>query len=351
MDALLMEEYRYRNEKDQEYLAKIEDMLADMPEIVKTYERGIEGSTAPYTRLIYLHRIDVFFRFLYDSNPAICGDVTCDDLERLTADDIEEFAHYIRVRPGRNNSEASVNNYLSALSSFWSYLTSHGKVSHNVISDVKRGKKRKKAVTALGKAEKTAFFDAVQNGSGLTQRQKKYRTNAAACRDNAICTLLVQTGLRVSELAGIDLGDLDMQECCVRVLRKESKEDTVYFSDQTAETLSDYLQIRHELAPEGMNIYQKDSPLFLSSIGTHKGERLTVRAVQRLIRKYAAPSVPQKHITPHKLRSTYATDMIRKTGDLSLVQAELNHESPSTTALYIDSRKEELKEHRNDLDT
>ena len=349
--AFSMYNYQYKRIKDNEYIAKIGDMLTNMPPFMKSYINAIEGSTAPYTRFIYLQRLNVFFSFLQENNSA-SKEITLSLLDHLTAEDIEEFTHWIRTGSagsGHPDKESSVSNYLSALNSLWDYGVTHGKLAHNIISDIKRGKRVKHTVTRLDNVEQQEFFDTVNNGSGLSEHQKKFRTNATVARDKAICLLLIRTGLRVSELVGIDLGDLDMERCCVNVMRKESKTDTVFFSDDAAQALIDYLDVREDLAPAGMDIYSRDTPLFLSSIGSHKGERLTVRSVQRLVKKYAAPSVSGKTITPHKLRATYATDMIARTGDLSLVQNELNHESPSTTALYIDKRIHEMEAHRNDL--
>ena len=348
--------YEYRKEKNQDYNYWIEQLLKDMPDYVRTYERGIEGSTAPYTRFLYLQRISIFFSFLCEANPEIkkkgIRDISLDDLDALTAEDIEEFTHFIRTGrgAGHENKEVSVNHYLSALSSFFEYCVTHDKLKKNIIKAVKRAKKVRHEVVRLNDDEKAEFFDSVVNGSGLSKRQQQLRSNAVVARDYAICILLIRTGLRVSEAVGINLGDLDIKRCCVHVMRKESKPDTVYFSDEVKEALSYYLSLRGAFCITPVS--SETDPLFLASTKKDKGKRLSVRSVERLVKKYAESGIPSvgSRITPHKLRSTYATDMIRKTGNLSLVQAELNHESPATTALYIDQRAQELEKHRNDLD-
>ena len=135
--------YEYRKEKNQDYNYWIEQMLKDMPDYVRTYERGIEGSTAPYTRFLYLQRISIFFSFLCEANPEIkkkgIRDISLDDLDALTAEDIEEFTHFIRTGrgAGRENKEVSVNHYLSALSSFFEYCVTHDKLKKNIIKAVK----------------------------------------------------------------------------------------------------------------------------------------------------------------------------------------------------------------------
>lgn len=352
-----MSEFHYRDEKNEQYQDKIEELLSDMPSIVKTYERSIEGNTAPYTQLTYLRRINVFLQFLAENNPYFRDlgilKISWDDLGNLEAEDIEEFTHWIRnghVGSRSKDKESSVNNYLSALNSLWDYGVTHGRITHNVIKDVKRAKKAKHEVVRLDEDDKAGMINTIRNGTGLTKKQQSYRNDANTARDYALCLLMMRTGLRVSEAVSLNLGDVDFDHCFVHVMRKESKPDNVYFSDEVKMALEDYLELRKLLVDTHED--KKTAPLFVVSIGKYKGQRLSVSSVERLVKKYAMTGAPKigDRITPHKLRSTFATDMILKTGDLSLVQAEMNHESPATTALYIDRRAQKLEEHRNDLD-
>lgn len=352
-----MPEFQYRNEKNKEAAEKVEELLQDLPSFCRTYERGIEGSTSAYTRYVYIKRIHVFFTYLRSNNSYFgrkaMSDITYEDLENFEAEDIEEFTHWLRHgnAPASNRyevKESSINNYLSALNSLWDYALTHGKLKHNVIKDVKRSKRARHEVIRLHQEEEDGFFDTIYSGNQLTRQQKAHRNDVSMARDAALCLLLIRTGLRVSEAVGINLKDLDMKEKFVHVMRKEAKADTVYYSDEVYEALKDYLPLRKKLPPA-----PGEQALFLVTVGTSKGKRLSVRSVEKLVKKYAIAGAPTvgAAITPHKLRATYATNMIQKTGNLSLVQTEMNHESPSTTSIYIDKRAFDMKKHRNDLDS
>jgi len=130
------------------------------------------------------------------------------------------------------------------------------------------------------------------------------------------------------------------------VMRKGSREDTVYFSDQAADALRNYLICRPLLAPDN-----EEKALFLVTIGKYKGSRLSVRSVQNLVKKYGKAAVPEvSGLHVHSLRSSYATRSLEATRDLRLVQLQLNHKSPTTTSFYLKDRDDEKDKHRNDLD-
>ncbi len=350
-----MSEFEYKDRKKKEYRQRSEELLRDLPSFCRAYERGIEGTVSPITVFQYLQRIHVFFEYLRANNSFFAkkamDEISYEDISLLEAEDIEEFTHYIRIgqaSDGRDNKESSVNHYLCALNSLWDYAQSHHRLKHNVIKDVKRGRKRKNEVVTLRESEEDGFFNSVNFGTNLTVHQSSYRNDITVARDNAICLTLVRTGLRVSELVGLNLEDINFSECYLHVNRKEDKIDNVYFSDQVKEALLEYLEVRPLLEPK-----PSEHALFLVTIGKYKGTRLSVRSVQLLVKKYAvagAPSVGSK-ITPHKMRSTYASNLLQRSGsDLNLVQNALNHESPSTTAIYLKKREEDLKSARNLID-
>ena len=350
-----MPEFEYKENKRKEYRNKSEELLTKLPRFCRTYERGIEGTVSALTMYEYLQRIHVFFVFLHDNNSFFgkkeITEITYDDLSGLEAEDIEEFTHYIRIgkaSDGSENKESSVNHYLCALNSLWDYAIAHGRLRHNVTKDVKRGKKKKKEVVTLNKSDEQGLFQSVNFGTNLTKHQSAYRNDVTVARDNAICLTLIRTGLRVSELVGINLEDINFDECYFHVNRKEDKVDHVYFSDQVRESIEEYLRLRPLLQPD-----PQERALFLVTIGKYKGTRLSVRSVQLLVKKYAVAGAPASgsRITPHKMRSTYATNLLQASGaDLTLVQEALNHESPSTTSIYLQTRERDLKEKRNLID-
>ena len=331
-------QYEYKAEKDREARLKSEELMSHLPYYVRTYIAGREARMSSRTRLVYLRRIDTFFDYLIDTQRFIRyggyatdkADITLQDLGTLTLEDIEAFASWIRSRritahPGKamdSEKETTVNNYLSALSTFFRYFESHGKITKNPVAGYERKRLTKHPVVRLNTRQKSEFLDNVQSGEALSEHQKAYHTKNAL-RDYAICLTLTRTGLRVSELVGLNVRDMDL--------------DSV---------LTEYLEYRKTLLVD-----PTEQALFLNTFGKYKGTRLSVRSVEKLVKKYATTGAPSTRgkITPHKLRATYATDMLMATHDISLVQKSLNHESPQTTMIYADQRTIDLEKARNVL--
>lgn len=354
-------QYEYKAEKDREARLKSEELMGHLPYYVRTYVAGREARMSSRTRLIYISRIDTFFDYLirtqkfvrYGGYAMDKAGITLNDLDTLTLEDIEAFASWIRSRritahPGKamdSEKETTVNNYLSALSTFFRYFESHGKITKNPVAGYERKRLTKHPVVRLNTRQKSEFLDNVQSGEALSEHQKAYHTKNAL-RDYAICLTLTRTGLRVSELVGLNVQDMDLDDCFFYVLRKGGKEDRVFFDDETASVLTDYLEYRKTLLVD-----PTEQALFLNTFGKYKGTRLSVRSVEKLVKKYATTGAPSTRgkITPHKLRATYATDMLMATHDISLVQKSLNHESPQTTMIYADQRTIDLEKARNVL--
>ncbi len=345
-------DFEYKRKKNDECNRKAELLLKDLHFFCRTFLVGREGRMSPSTRLTYMQRIHKFFAYLHDYHPLFSGrkmtEYTLEDFSRLETEHIEAFASWIRhggSSNGSENAETSVNNYLSALNMFWRYFVTHGKLQHNPVANVERAGKPHRTIVRLNENQEEEFLDSVAGGLGLTDHQSAYH-DKTAIRDTAICLTLIRTGIRVSELVGLNLEDLNLTENCFRVMRKRNKEDVVFFDDEVRQAISEYLEVRSLSNPE-----PAERALFLVTIGRYKGTRLSVRSVQLLVKKYAKAGSPGfgSKITPHKLRATYATDMLKATGNIALVQEALNHESPTTTMLYADSRTMDLKNARNIL--
>ncbi len=345
-------QFEYKDAKNHDANEKVHRLLDDLPTYCQTFLVGREGKMSPSTRLTYMQRISKFFDYLQQNNSFFekkdRKDISLTDLSHLEAEDIEAFASWIRhggASNGVENAESSVNNYLSALNMFWRYFVSHGRLQHNPVANVERGGKGTHTIVRLKDHEEDEFMDSVAAGLGLTDHQISYHDKTAV-RDTAICLTLMRTGLRVSELVGLNLKDVYMEEHYFHVIRKRSKEDLVFFDNDVHRALLEYLDVRHLLNPA-----KDENALFLVAFGKYQGHRLSVRSVQLLVKKYAKAGAPAvgSRITPHKLRATYATDMLKATGNVALVQEALNHESPTTTMMYADSRTMDLKRARNIL--
>ena len=152
-------------------------------------------------------------------------------------------------------------------------------------------------------------------------------------RDVAILTLLLGTGIRVSECVGLNTDDLNFEENSMFVTRKGGKEMILYFSDEVASALKAYLAERKDVQP----LPGHEGALFLSL----QRRRITQRAIENLVKKYAAIAAPLKRkISPHKLRSTYGTTLYNETGDIYLVADVLGHADVNTTRKHYAAMSE-----------
>lgn len=179
-----------------------------------------------------------------------------------------------------------------------------------------------KNIVRLDPDEVAELLDMVESGEQLTERQQMYHERTKT-RDLALLTLLLGTGMRVSECVGIDLDDLDFKNYGVKVHRKGGAEVVLYFGDEVAEALENYLIERRGINAEPGST----NALFLSL----QNKRISVRAVENLVKKYSKLVTNLKNITPHKLRSTYGTSLYRETGDIYLVADVLGHKDVNTT--------------------
>lgn len=171
-------------------------------------------------------------------------------------------------------------------------------------------------------------------GNKLTKTQLQSHEKLKT-RDLALLTLMLGTGIRVSECVGLDINDVDFDNDRIRVIRKGGSESFVYFGDEVREALLNYLEERKNLTPDEGH----ENALFISA----KKKRLCVRSVELLVKKYAQTVTTVKHITPHKLRSTYGTNLYQESQDIYLVADVLGHKDVNTTRKHYAEIVEENK--------
>ena len=181
-----------------------------------------------------------------------------------------------------------------------------------------------KAIIRLDTDEVAMLLDYVENcGATLTGQALNYYKKTKD-RDIAILTLLLGTGIRVSECVGLDLTDVDFKNYGITVTRKGGNQMVVYFGDEVADALENYIEgDRKTITP----LTGHENALFLST----QRKRMGVQSVENMVKKYARQVTPNKKITPHKLRSTYGTALYKETGDIYLVADVLGHKDVNTT--------------------
>jgi integrase/recombinase XerC len=218
------------------------------------------------------------------------------------------------------NSRASISRKLASVRTFFEFLIRKGVIKNNLAKLVPTPKGEKRLPTFLTVDEVVKLLSIEGEG-------------AAVSRDSALLELLYSSGLRVSELVGIDLNDIDLNNLTVRVLGKGGKERIVPVGSKAAAAINGYLRERLGMNPSGDH-------LFVNS----RGGRLNVRSVDRIIRKYAALAGIPKNVSPHVLRHTFATHLLGGGADLRAIQEMLGHKSLSTTQRYTHTSIEKLME-------
>lgn len=337
----------YAKQLSKKQILELRSILSYLPPYTKDFMRSIETTTQPRTRIGYAHDIKYFFEFLQSENPFLkkkeLYEITCEDLNGLTARDFEEYMDYLSyyVRNGREytNDNASKKRKLVGIRKFFSYLYINDMITQNVTEKVKTPKIHEKTITRMEANETADFLDVVEFGNNLSKRQQKFHERDKV-RDLALLTLMLSTGIRVSEAVGLNIDDVDFDNSRIKVTRKGGNEAFVYFSDEATEYLVNYIKKRKEIvAVEG-----HEDALFLSS---HR-KRISVRTVENMVKKYAQVATPLKKITPHKLRSTYGTALYQQTSDIYLVAEVLGHKDVNTTRKhYADMDEYRKRKNRN----
>lgn len=321
----------YHEQKDRDNIVHLRQLLQALPPFCSQYFRGIEPRTSSRTRIAYAYDLNVFFEFLVKEVPAFYGkqirDIRLEQLDELHVSDMEEYMEYLKYRFNDKNQEIvnkerGIMRKISSLKSFYNYFFRLEKLTTNPPALVRLPKLHDKEIIRLDIDEIVLLLDEVEQGENLTPKQKAYHAKTKI-RDLALLTLLLGTGIRVSECVGLNIQDIDFKNGGIRIHRKGGKEVTVYFGSEVEQALLDYLDERNKIIAETGH----EDALFLSL----QNKRLAVRSVENLVKKYARLVTPLKPITPHKLRSTYGTNLYRETGDIYLVADVLGHSDVNTT--------------------
>lgn len=330
-----MKDQNYHEELKIKNVLKLREILKDLPTFLEDFFRGIGDTTATRTRIGYAYDIKIFFHFLIEEVPFFMGkqikEIQLEDLDRITATDIEVFMEYLtyyvknenhRMSVEYQNNEKGKMRKLAALRTMYNYFFKKEKLSTNPPILVEMPKLHKKAIIRLELEEVALLLDQVESGQNLTDAQKKFHAYNRK-RDFAIISLLLGTGIRISECVGLNIHHIDLSMNAIKVTRKGGDESVIYIGDEVANALSVYLQEREKMpALEGHT-----DALFISL----QRKRLSDRAIQLLVKKYSKLVTNFKNITPHKLRSTYGTNLYRETGDIYLVADILGHSDINTT--------------------
>lgn len=321
----------YAEERAKELQILTREALRELPDVCFDFVNAIDSTTQPLTRYAYVSDLKLFFTYLTSELPYFADKdprfMDAADLGRVTTRDIRLYMDYLGLYYKDDveftNQEAGKMRKLSSLRSFYKFLYKNGYIASDPAALVDMPKRRAKPIIRLETDEVAHMLDLVESGDKQSQRQKKYNEHTRV-RDLAILTLFLGTGIRVSELVGINIDDIDFSINGFLVTRKGGSQVILYFPDEVADVLKDWLKLRKTIEA----VPGHEDALFLSL----QKKRISVRAVEQMVSKYATMAAPlKKHLSPHKLRSTFGTNLYHETGDIYLVADVLGHTDVNTT--------------------
>ena len=330
---------KYHQARDAKVLKQLEKEKLNLPAFCNRFFLGVSQTTTPLTRLAYARDLKLFFLFLTTEVDTFVekriGSFELSDLALVEIFHIELFADYLSryERDGKTvcNGAHAKQRKLSSLRSFFAYFFKRGEIPANIMPKIDLPKVAEKPIMRLETNEIESVLETVGDEALLTKGQLRFK-NATEQRDYTILMFFLSTGVRVSELIGLNVGNIDITNKCFKITRKGGAESILYMSEELYEVMTEYLS---KCESDG------NEPLFKSI----QNKRISLRQVQYLVKKYAKLAVPLKNITPHKLRSTYGTSLYRETGDIYIVADVLGHKDVNTTkkhyaAISDDTRKE-----------
>jgi len=319
---------------------RLRELLRELPDICSDYFLSIEQLTSPLTRLSYAYDLKLFFQYLSDELPKFSGKAVSEfdinDIRRITKQDLERYARYLSLYVKNEsldngqvfskeitNHEYGIKRKYASLRAFYKYLFSEGLIEGNTAALIPLPKLHERAIIRLDIDEVARILDLAESGNALPNTYRKFH-NLTKQRDLAMLSLFLGTGIRISECVGLNIDDFDFEQNAFVVTRKGGKEVILYLSDEVASTLKNYLAERKEIDA----LPGHENAFFLSI----QRRRISQRAVENMVKKYASIAAPlKKKISPHKLRSTFGTNLYRETGDIYLVADVLGHSDVNTT--------------------
>lgn len=332
----------YYLDRNRNNMRKLNEMLGDLPPFCSVFFIGIQDTTTPLTRLNYAVDLKLFFNYLVTYETQFYNrpiqSITISDIDEIDSQLIERYMAYISYYDKENgtvftNGERGKLRKLSSLRAFFKYFFNKDMLKANVASKVSSPKLHEKPIIRLEENETAELMYSCDTLSGFSEHQKKYNENFKT-RDNAIISLFLTTGIRVSECVGLNVDDINFNLNSFRVTRKGGNQVILYFGEETAEILKNYLLYRDTL-----QIPREEQALFISS----QKKRMSVRSMEYLVKKYAKVATPLKKITPHKLRSTYGTNLYRETQDIYIVAEVLGHKDVNTTKKHYAAISEDVR--------
>ena len=271
-----------------------------------------EKNYSPNTLEAYSHDLRHFFSFISGS--------------KLEDVDLPLLRKYLALLKENNLSKRTMARRAASLRSFFKFLIREGHLKKNPMAPMRNPKLEKKLPMVLDENEVTKLLESPEN-------------DLAGRRDRAILETIYSSGLRVSELVGLNLDRVDFIGGVCRVMGKGSKERLCPMGDKALRSIRSYLEIRNKKTAK-----KNEKALFLSHSPHGNGGRITARSVCRILHKYIVKTSRLENVSPHTLRHSFATHLLNRGADLRAVQELLGHANLSTTQIYTHVSTARLKE-------
>ena len=321
----------YHAQQTEKYTKKTQELLSELPDYCTAFINYKYYTMEPRSRCGYVQDLRIFFHFLKENNPTLkdinIKDIPLAFLDQLDQDDILEYLKWLGSYSidGKyyTNGNIGLKRKLASLRTFYKYISSQkGMITNNPAIKVDLPKLNKPNIRILEDWEREDFLElfeykyqeALEKIETTPQNKLLLQDKSSPAiikRNKAIFYVLIGTGLRVSELVGLDLNDIKEETGRVNIIRKGGNHDYVILSEEVIDVLYEYIHdFRSMLARKDC----QTAALFISQ----KKTRLTVRSIERMISSYADEAFGTNHgLTPHKLRATYGTQYYAATGDIA----------------------------------
>ncbi len=272
------------------------------------YERNYSKGTVEYYRADILE--------LQKFGEEMSGDLTPSDV------DAELVREWIASLMNKGLASNTINRKLSSVRAYYRFLLKKGEIAVDPLQKVTGPKKKKPLPVFLREREMNRLLDDVDFGEGFE-----------GCRDHMIIEMFYATGMRLSELIGLDDKDVDFSASLIKVTGKRNKQRLIPFDEELRRSMREYVNVRNEAVPV------RSDAFFVRK----NGKRLYCSIVECLVKRNLSKVATVKRRSPHVLRHTFATAMLNNGADLGSIKELLGHESLATTEVYTHTTFEELK--------
>lgn len=337
--------------RDNKVIEKCIHVENKLPKFMKDYFIYLKGSVSVTTRLAYLEDIYFFCFYLIEvqevTNAKECFEITLEEFNKIKARDVNMFLGDYCTRYYKHTEKSTLifenNNRAlarkkSSLSTLFKFLFRNDQVENNItdgFNPIKLPKPQPDAIKRLEIDEVAKMLDAVDNGQGLTEKEKVY-WRKTKLRDKAILALFVTYGLRLNELRELNISSFNFSRGEFKIYRKRGKEVLMPINNTCEIVVRDYI-LNERTKSEMLDEDIKDA-LFLSL----QNKRMDPKSIRQLVKKYTSISMDtsrDKGYSPHKLRATAATSLIQNGFSIYDVQNLLDHDNVTTTQLYAAHKK------------